>query len=107
MLGQLTRVWQTRPEKDWRSIAERKQQERSARLPTKWIIDASRLPADSTLDVTELCDKFKWLNKEELAITDLSVVELAAAIKDGKYSSTTVIEAYAHRATVAHQLVNP
>jgi amidase len=107
MLGQLARVWQTRPEKDWKSIAQRKQQDRLGLLPTKWTIDSSRLPADSTLDVTQLCDTLEWLNEEELAITGLSVVELAAAIKDGKYSALTVIEAYAHRATIAQQLVNP
>jgi amidase len=107
MIGQLARVWQTRPEKDWKSIAQRKQQERLDLLPTEWIIDSSQLPAESTLDVTQLCDTLDWLNEEELAITGLSVVELAAAIKDGKYTSTTVIEAYAHRATIAQQLVNP
>ena len=107
MLGQLAGVWQTRPEKDWKSIAQRKQQERLALLPSKWIIDPSQLPADSTLDVTELCDKLEWMNKEELRITGLSVVELAAAIRDGTYSVSTVIEAYSHRATIAQQLVNP
>jgi amidase len=107
MLGQLARVWQTRPEKDWKSIAQRKQQERLDLLPTKWTIDSSQLPTDSTLDVTRLCDTLEWLSEGELAITGLSVVELAAAMRDGKYSSTTVIEAYAHRATIAQQLVNP
>jgi len=47
------------------------------------------------------------MNKEELRITGLSVVELAAAIRDGTYSVSTVIEAYSHRATIAQQLVNP
>jgi amidase len=107
MLEQIARVWQTRPEKDWKSIAQRKQQERLDLLPTKWTIDPSRLPAESTLDVTQLCDKLEWLNEEELAITGLSVVELAVAIKEGRYSALTVIEAYAHRATIAQQLVNP
>jgi len=107
MLGQIARVWQTRPEKDWKSIAQRKQQDRLDLLPTKWTIDPGQLPADSHLNVIELCDKLEWLNKEELAITGLSVVDLAAAIKDGRYSALAVIEAYAHRATIAQQLVNP
>lgn len=107
MLGQLARVWQTRPENDWRSIAERKQQERLALLPDKWMIDPSQLPAESILDVTGLCDTLEWLNKEELTITGLSVVELAAAIRDGEYSASTVIQAFAHRSTIAQQLVNP
>jgi Asp-tRNA(Asn)/Glu-tRNA(Gln) amidotransferase A subunit family amidase len=49
----------------------------------------------------------KWLNEEELAITGLSAVELAQAIKDKQYTSVAVVEAYAHRATITQQLVNP
>jgi hypothetical protein len=75
------------PKKDWRVIAKQKQEERESRLPAKW--------------------RIKWLNEEELAITGLSAVELAQAIKDKQYTSVAVVEAYAHRATIAQQLVNP
>jgi hypothetical protein len=93
------------PKKDWRVIAKQKQEERESRLPAKWRI--KNLPSDDILDVTQLLMERKWLNEEELAITGLSAVELAQAIKDKQYTSVAVVEAYAHRATIAQQLVNP
>ena len=42
-----------------------------------------------------------------MAITNLSAVDLAIAIREGRYTAVAVIEAYAHRATIAQQLVNP
>jgi hypothetical protein len=93
------------PKKDWRVIAKQKQEERESRLPSKWRI--KDLPSDDIIDVTQLIVERKWLNEEELAITGLTAVGLANAIKDRKYTSVAVVEAYAHRATIAQQLVNP
>jgi len=94
-----------KPRKDWRVIAKQKQDERESRLPSKWRI--KDLPSDGILDVTQLFAERKWLNDQEMAITGLSAVELAKAIKDRQYTSVAVVEAYAHRATIAQQLVNP
>lgn len=104
MLGQIARAWQTRPEKDWRAIAQRKQHERRARLPAKWSIGPEDLPKESDLDVTRVY--VKWMKEEDREITSLSVVALAAAMKDRKYAAVKVIEAFAHRATIAQQMVN-
>jgi amidase len=93
--------------KDWREIASRKKAERQSRLPEKWLVKTDDLPSDSVLDVTQLCASLKWLNEEELLITGLSAVELAAAVKEKRYSAVEVVKAYAHRATIAQQLVNP
>ena len=67
----------------------------------------SRPTPKEVLDVTQLIVERKWLEEEELAITGLSVVDLAAAVKECKYTAVAVVEAYAHRATIAQQLVNP
>jgi hypothetical protein len=93
------------PKKDWRVIAKQKQEERDSRLPSKWRI--KDLPSDDILDVTQLFVERKWLNEEELAITGLTAVQLAKAIKERQYTSVAVVEAYAHRATIAQQLVHP
>lgn len=93
--------------KDWKAIAAQKQQDRQARLPVKWLIQDQDLPSKEVLDVMPLIVQRKWLYKEELAITDLSVVDLAAAIDERKYTALAVVEAFAHRATIAQQLVNP
>jgi amidase len=92
--------------KDWRQIAQHKKEEREGRLPAKWRIEADDIPSDEVLDVSQLCVGRKWLDEEELAITGLSAVDLAAAIKARKYTALTVIEAFGHRATIAQQLVN-
>jgi len=93
--------------KDWKAVAAQKQQDRQARLPVKWLIQDQDLPSKDVLDVTQVIVERKWLDEEELAITGLSVVDLAAAIKKRKYTAVAVVEAYAHRATIAQQLVNP
>jgi amidase len=93
--------------KDWKAIAAQKQQERQDRLPTRWLIQDEDLPSKDVFDVTQFIAENKWLNEEELAITGLSVIDLAAAIKERQYTALAVVEAYAHRATIAQQLVNP
>lgn len=107
MLARLASWGTNKPEKDWKEIALRKKAERESRLPEKWLVGADDLPSDSGLDVTQLCARRKWLDEEELTITGLSAVDLAHAIKEGRYTAVAVIEAYAHRATIAQQLVNP
>lgn len=101
----MTGLTSKKPEKDWQLIAKQKQDERESRIPSKWRI--KDLPSKDILEFTRLVEEFKWLNERELEITALSAVELAKAIKGGKYTSVAVVEAYAHRATIAHQLVNP
>lgn len=93
--------------RDWKAIAAEKQRDRQARLPLKWLVQDQDLPSKDVLDVMPLIVERKWLNEEELAITGLSVVDLAAAIKKRKYTAVAAVEAYAHRATIAQQLVNP
>lgn len=92
--------------RDWKAIAAQKQQDRQARLPVKWLIQAQDLPSKEVLDVMPLIVERKCLNEEELAVTGLSVVDLAAAIKERTYTALAVVEAFAHRASIAQQLVN-
>lgn len=89
----------------WEIAAQQKIAERQTRLPAKWLIPDADLPGDQVLDVSNLCQK--WLNPAELAITKLTVTQLAKAIADRKFTSVQVVEAYAHRATIAQQLINP
>jgi len=107
MLARLASWSIDKPEKDWKEIAVRKKAERESRLPEKWLVKTDDLPSDSVLDVTQLCAQHKWLKEDELAITNLTAVDLAQAIKQGRCTAVAVIEAYAHRATIAQQLVNP
>lgn len=92
---------------DWQAIVARKRAKRDSLLPPKWLVPAAELPADEVTDVSKLCAEKGWLSPDELAITALGAAELAKAIYNGQYSSVSVIEAFAHRATIAQQLLNP
>ncbi|KAH8669105.1 amidase [Xylariales sp. PMI_506] len=99
------------PEAPWVPIARRKQAEREACIPSRWRIPSSYLPKDpprfedgpqSVLDVPS-----KVLSQEEVEITeDYTVATLLEAISRNKFSTEKVIDAFCHRAAVAHQLTN-
>jgi amidase len=93
--------------KDWRKIAKDKRAEREARLSSKWLLDPDSIPSDDVLDVTNLYVEQGWLSKAEMDITKSSMVQVAQYIKEGRYTAVEVVEAFVHRATIAHQLVNP
>jgi Asp-tRNA(Asn)/Glu-tRNA(Gln) amidotransferase A subunit family amidase len=98
-------------EAPWVPIARRKQGDRDACIPTQWRISSFHLPKDpprfedglqSVLDVP-----LKILSKEEIEITeDYTVATLLEAISRKKFSTEKVIDAFCHRAAVAHQLTN-
>ena len=48
----------------------------------------------------------KHLSLSEIKITSLSAVELLSRISKGQYKAVEVARAFAHRAAIAHQLVN-
>lgn len=91
----------------WEDIVQKKLDERQDRLPAKWLVPEAELPNETMTDVSKLCATNKWLVDKELAITSLSVVNLAKAIADKRYTAVQVVEAFAHRATIAQQLINP
>lgn len=48
----------------------------------------------------------KYLSKRELEITALDAAELVASIKNRKYTSVEALNAFTHRAVIAHRLLN-
>jgi amidase len=91
---------------NWTTIRDRKQAERHALLPAKWLIPQDELPGSEVLDVMELCATRGWLDPSELDITGKTVTQLAAELKAGILSAVEVVSAFAHRATIAQQLLN-
>lgn len=92
---------------DWKAVVEQKRIERQSRLPTQWLVPENELPSDDVKDVTTLCAEKGWLSKEELFLTEASITSLAAGIGKGDWTAETVVKAFAHRATIAQQLINP
>jgi amidase len=93
--------------KDWKAVVERKRTARQALLPSQWLIPANELPTEEVYDVTNLCAEKEWLTPEELNITAKTITALAALIAVGRVSALEVVDAFAHRATIAQQLLNP
>lgn len=98
-------------EAPWIAIASRKQAHRDSLIPSKWRIPSSLLPRDpprfedGAQDVLSVPRKI--LSPEEIQITeDYTVATLLEAISHEKFSAETVIDAFCHRAAVAHQLTN-
>jgi amidase len=95
------------PPKDWKAVVARKRAARQLLLPSQWLIPADELPTEEEYDVTNLCAEKEWLTPEELNITTKTITALAALIAVGRVSALEVVSAYAHRATIAQQLLNP
>jgi len=93
--------------KDWKEVVERKRTARQALLPSQWLIPADELPTEEVYDVTNLCAEKEWLTPEEHNITTKTITSLAALIAGGSLSALEVVRAFAHRATIAQQLLNP
>jgi amidase len=89
--------------KDWESKAAAKREFLKNSIPKEWII-----PNISPTTVPRAMDfPFeKHLPATELEITNLSAIELLSRISKGQYKSVDVARAFAHRAAIAHQLVN-
>ncbi|CCH44886.1 hypothetical protein BN7_4455 [Wickerhamomyces ciferrii] len=77
---------------------------RDSSFPKEWLIPESELP--KTTNVIKFIENSNYLTPEELEITGSSALQLLDAIKDHKYTSLTITKAFAHRATIAHQLTN-
>jgi len=93
--------------KDWKAIVARKRAARQASLPSGWLVPANELPTEAVYDVTHLCAEKEWLTPEELNITSKTITALAALVAVGRLSALEVVSAFAHRATIAQQLLNP
>jgi amidase len=91
---------------NWKEVVVRKRATREALLPKKWLVPDSNLPSEDVFDVTALCAQKGWLSDLKLEIASKTVTELSEEIKTGRLTSVQVISAFAHRATIAHQLTN-
>jgi amidase len=89
--------------KDWETKAAEKRESIRNSIPKEWII-----PNISPSSVPRALDFpfHEHLSAAEMEITGLSVVELLSRISKGQYKSVDVARAFAHRAAIAHQLVN-
>ena len=89
---------------DWQTTAKRKREALLSAIPKEWRIDSRSLPTDSAMPkVTQLIRDH--LSNEEIAITESQPQMLLGAIAHGLHTSTESLQAFSHRASIAHQLV--
>jgi amidase len=87
----------------WQEIAKEKREAILAAIPKEWRI--SGLPSvDDQPDVTTYVEQY--LSKEELEITACSADQIAQKCGSGEWTAETVIRAFCHRASLAHQLLH-
>ncbi|CAH0027284.1 unnamed protein product [Clonostachys rhizophaga] len=89
---------------NWKGISERAQDELLQSIPTKWKIDRTQYAG--LTNVSQVPVTCGLLSEKQIQITELTVTELAAQIRTRTLKATEVLEAFATRAVIAHQLVN-
>jgi len=88
----------------WQERVRDKQSRILAGVPSEYVqpdLSFSETDPSSVQDVPS-----KLLSSLELTITALKAEELTSAISAGTYTSVQVLDAFTHRAVIAHQLLH-
>ncbi|KIV85071.1 hypothetical protein PV11_00806 [Exophiala sideris] len=89
---------------DWQSRAEAKRDAILKSIPEKWRLQ--KIPsAEEQKDVAGPYIQ-QFLNEQEVEITETDAVGIAEKVAAGTWSAVSVTDAFCHRASLAHQLVN-
>lgn len=73
-------------------------------VPAHFIHDDLKFRDDDTANVLDIPSKY--LSEEELSITALNATAVVAAIAQKQYTCVQVLDAFIHRAAIAHKLLN-
>ncbi|KAK5442585.1 hypothetical protein LTS15_011009 [Exophiala xenobiotica] len=89
---------------DWQSRAKAKREAILSSIPEKWRLQ--KIPSvEEQKDVTGPYIQ-QFLDEKEVEITETDAVGIAEKVAAGTWSAVSVTEAFCHRASLAHQLVN-
>lgn len=88
----------------WESRAAEKRKAIDESIPVKWRLKTIPSPEEQK-DITGPCIQ-RFLDPKEIEITETDVVGIAEKIAHGIWSAVEVLEAFCHRASLAHQFVN-
>lgn len=88
----------------WKEISQKAQQEVLDKIPLEWRIEKAKYQAlTNVIDVPRVTG---ILSEKQLSITELAVTELAKQIASRQLTAVEVLEAFAARTAIAHQLVS-
>jgi amidase len=88
----------------WAQRAEDKRERILSQVPAKFIHEELAHSLEDPSSVQGVPSKY--LSEQELEITALDAVALVAAIASKKYTSVQVLDAFTHRAAIAHRLLH-
>ena len=88
----------------WQKIAHQKRQAVLQLIPTAWTLPIDLPPAEEQRDVTgHIIESF--LTSQEIIFTQADAVEVTRRTSWGEWKARDVVEAFCHRAALAHQMV--
>jgi amidase len=86
----------------WKTIAKESQAAVLEAIPPRWRLDADKYK--SLKDVTSVPYTSGILTNDQLKITELTTVEIVKRLESRELKAMQILEAFAARAAVAHQL---
>ncbi|KAF5618060.1 uncharacterized protein FTJAE_12366 [Fusarium tjaetaba] len=89
---------------NWQEVAKASQAKVLNSIPNRWRIDINQYK--DLKDVTNVPYICGLLTEEQLRITELTVTEIVKKLEAHELKAVQVLEAFAGRAAIAHQLVN-
>ena len=92
---------------DWKAKAEKKRNAINAAIPPAWRLNEALPPAAEQRDVTGKNYIQRFLSAREIEITESDAVAIVARTTTGQWKCREVVEAFCHRAALAHQMVFP
>ncbi|KAF2151556.1 amidase [Myriangium duriaei CBS 260.36] len=90
--------------RNYLSIAQAKQEQRSLRIPREWRLDSSLIKGRSPLDVPKSSGLFT--DRELEITTTYDAVDLVSLMAKGAFTAEEVTIAFCKRAAIAQQVVN-
>lgn len=87
----------------WEALSKQAQADLLNSIPAKWRIDAEAFTA--VTDVSQIPKTCGILSSRQIQITELTATELAKHIASRQLRAVEVLDAFAARAAISHQLV--
>lgn len=91
-------------QQSWEEQASRKRESLKNSIPQEWLLPEPIPTAEQERDVT---GPYIWqyLSAHEREITETDAVGIVTKTSSGQWTAKEVLQSFAHRAAIAHQLV--
>lgn len=89
---------------NWQDIAKESQAKVLNSIPNRWRLDVNQY--QDLKDITNVPYICGLLTEEQLKITELTATEIVKKVETRELKAVQLLEAFAGRAAIAHQLVS-